>query len=96
MIWPKGPSTFSIDNLRSKLLVLWKSLVKWEITSIGKGFYEFTFSSLEDLRRIRYVASWSLSPRILKLFTWTKEFNPNMQNQSTVQVWIQILSFSGV
>jgi hypothetical protein len=31
-----------------------------------------------------------LNPGILKLFAWSKEFNPSMQNQSTVQVWIRI------
>ncbi|MCI67187.1 DUF4283 domain protein, partial [Trifolium medium] len=30
--------------------------------SLGKGFYEFTFSSLEDVRRVRSIASWNLNP----------------------------------
>lgn len=93
MIWPKGSTPVSIDKLRSKLLILWKSIGKWGITSIGKGFYEFTFSSLEDLRRVRSVGSWSLNPGVLKLFTWTKEFSSNRQ-QTSVQVWIRIFGLS--
>jgi len=46
IIWPKGSSLVTIDNLRSKLVVLWKSIGRWGVTSIGKGFYDFTFSSL--------------------------------------------------
>jgi len=61
-------------------MVLWKSLGKLGITSIGKGFYEFTFSSFEDLRRVRPIGSWYLNSGILKLFAWSKEFNPSMQN----------------
>jgi hypothetical protein len=41
IIWPKGSAPISVDNLRSKLLPLWKSIGKWGITSIGRGFYEF-------------------------------------------------------
>ena len=86
IIWPKGSSPVTVENLRAKLSVLWKSIGKWGITSIGKGFYEFTFSTLEDMKRVRSVASWSLNPGILKLFAWTKEFNPSLQQQTTAQV----------
>jgi hypothetical protein len=51
------------------------------ITSLGKGYYEFSFSSLEDVRRVRYVASWNIDPRYLKLFAWTRDFNPNLKKR---------------
>jgi len=57
IIWPKGSSPISIENLRNKLSVLWKSIGRWGITSIGKGYYEFTFSTLEDMKRVRSVGS---------------------------------------
>jgi len=50
-----------------------------EITSFGKGFYEFAFASIEDLIRVRVVGSWYFNPGILKLFAWSKDFNPYMQ-----------------
>jgi len=68
IIWPKGSSLITIENLRNKLAVLWKAIDRWGVTSIGRGFYEFSFSSLEDMRRVRSIGSWNLSPGILKLF----------------------------
>jgi hypothetical protein len=94
IIWPKGSTPVSIEVLRSKLSILWKSLGKWGITSIGRGFFEFTFSSLEDMKRVRSVGSWSLNPGVLKLFAWSKEFNSSMQQQTTSQVWLRIYGLS--
>jgi len=76
VIWPKGSTPLIVLALRSKLLVIWKDLKKWGVQSIGKGYFEFTFSSLEDVKRIRSIASWNLIPRVLKLFAWSKDFNP--------------------
>lgn len=90
ILWPKGSSPLSVDSLRSKLAVLWKSLGRWGVTSLGKGFYGFTFTSLEDLRRVRSIGSWNLNPGFLKLFAWSPDFNPSLQQQSTAQVWIRI------
>jgi len=61
----KKGSPFSLEKLRAKLTVMWKSLGQWGVSSIGRGFYEFTFSSIEDLIRVR---SWSLNFGFLKLF----------------------------
>ena len=87
-------SPFSLEKLRAKLTVMWKSLGQWGVSSIGRGFYEFTFSSIKDLKRVRSVGSWALNPGMLKLFTWTKDFNPTMQQQTTAQVWIRIFGLS--
>ncbi|MCI06218.1 pectin acetylesterase [Trifolium medium] len=94
IIWPKGVVPLKIDVVRSKLAPGWKSLAKWEITSLGKSFYEFSFSSLEDVQTVRSVGSWNLSPGLLKLFTWSKDFNPNIQHQTTAQVWVRIYGLS--
>lgn len=74
--------------------MLWKAIDRWGVTSIGKGFYEFSFSSIENMRRVRSIGSWNLSPGILKLFTWSKDFSPSLQQQATTQVWIRILGLS--
>jgi len=90
VILPKGSTPLAVDSLRTKLQILWKSIGKWGITSIGKGFYEFTFSSIEDQRRVRSVGSWTLNTGFLKLFVWSHDFSPSMQQQTTAQVWIRI------
>jgi hypothetical protein len=68
IIWPKGSTPLSVAALKVKLASIWKDLSKWGVISLGKGFFEFTFSSLEDVRRVRSVSSWNLNPGILKLF----------------------------
>jgi len=60
------------------------------VTSLGKGYYEFCFSTLEDLKRVRSFASWNLNPGVLKLFSWTKDFCPSSQTSTTAQVWVRI------
>jgi len=90
VIWPKGTTPLTAVALREKLLLVWKGLNRWGITSIGKGYYELAFSSIEDLKRVRSASSWNLNPGVLKLFTWTRDFSPSVQKLSTAQVWLKI------
>lgn len=90
IIWPKGATPLTVHALREKLKPIWKSLGRWGVTSPGKGYYEFCFSSVEDARSVRSIASWNLNPGLLKLFPWTKEFNSNTQKNSSAQVWMRI------
>jgi len=60
------------------------------IQSIDKGYYEISFSSIGDMERVRSAGSWNLNPGVLKLFTWSKDFNPSVQKLSTTQVWLKI------
>ncbi|GAU22700.1 hypothetical protein TSUD_138230 [Trifolium subterraneum] len=90
ILWPKGWTPLSVAALKEKLSLIWKDLARWGIISLGKGFFEFTFSSLEDVRRVRSIPSWNLNPGMLKLFAWTKDFNPKMQHNTSVQVWVRI------
>ncbi|MCH93483.1 hypothetical protein A2U01_0014435, partial [Trifolium medium] len=94
IIWPKGANPLNIGALKNKLTPLGKDLAKWGVQSIGKGFYEFSFSSLEDVRRVRSVASWSLNPGMLKLFAWTNDFNPRAQQNYSEQVWVRLYGLS--
>ncbi|GAU16831.1 hypothetical protein TSUD_367780 [Trifolium subterraneum] len=94
VILPKGSSPMTIDSLKSKLSAMWKSIGRWGLTSLGKGFYELFFSSLEDMRSVRSVGAWNLSPGLLKLFAWTTDFNPGIQQQTTAQVWIRIFGLA--
>ncbi|XP_058741883.1 uncharacterized protein LOC131614291 [Vicia villosa] len=90
ILWPKGSTPITVQQLKSKLQELWTSLPKWGVTSLGKGFYEFSFSSLEDVRRVRLSLAWNLNPGILKLFPWLKDFFPANMKQSSTQVWVRI------
>jgi len=74
--------------LCTKLSTFWKSLRKWGITSLDKNFYDFSFSSLDDVKSVRVIASWNLSLGYLKLFAWSCYFNPQAQQQSTSQVLV--------
>jgi hypothetical protein len=80
--------------LKAKLSLIWRDLSKWGIISLGKGYFEFTFSSLEDVRRVRSIPSWNLNPGLLKFFAWSKDFNPKMQHNTSAQVWIKIFGLS--
>ncbi|XP_058783717.1 uncharacterized protein LOC131658440 [Vicia villosa] len=94
IIWPKRSTPLTLVSLKSKLSSLWNSIGKWDVTSSGKVFFEFTFLSIEDFRRVLLVNSWNLSHGILKLFPWSKNSNPAMLGQTSTQVWICVYGFS--
>lgn len=93
LLLSKYSAPLKTADLSSKLLVLWNKLGPWHITSSGKGFFEFSFSSLEDLRRVLAVGLWNLDSRSLRVFSWTKDFNPSSLKQSTAQVWVRFFGF---
>ncbi|XP_058725921.1 uncharacterized protein LOC131597230 [Vicia villosa] len=94
IIWAKGSTPMTVSALRTKLLEMWTAIGKWGITSFGKGFFEFAFSSLEDIQRVRLVSAWTLPNGVLKLFPWTKDFVPSTLKQTSAQVWIRIHGLS--
>ncbi|XP_058741655.1 uncharacterized protein LOC131614043 [Vicia villosa] len=94
IICPKGSSLLTVVALRSKLSALEPDVKCWGFLSLGKGYYEFTFSSTEDMRRVRASGSISLNPGILKLFAWTRDFNPSLQNNTSAQVWVRFFGLS--
>lgn len=76
IIWPKDATLLRVDVLCTKLSTFWKPLRKWGITSLDKNFYEFSFSSLDDVRSVRAIIFWNLSHGYLKLFARSWYFNP--------------------
>jgi hypothetical protein len=94
ILWPKGTTPLSVVALKTKLTLIWKDLSRWGIISLGKGFFEFTFSTLEDVKRVRSTPTWNLNPGLLKLFAWSRDFNPKIQNNTSVQVWVRIFGLS--
>ena len=91
LILSKGDPPLKLQELRDKLNIVWKPLSKWGLVSLGRDFYEFVFSDVENVQRVRAVLSWSLKPGFLKLFAWTPDFNSNNHKQTTVQCWVRFL-----
>lgn len=90
LILSKGEQPIKVNELRAKLSALWKPLNQWAMISLGKGFYEFSFASAEDLRGVWAIGQWNLNPGILRLSSWTPDFNPYNQKQSSAQCWVRI------
>lgn len=45
--------------------------------SLDKGYFEFTFSPLDDLSAVQSIDVWNLSLGFLSAFAWTANFNPH-------------------
>ncbi|KAE9611157.1 putative transcription factor interactor and regulator CCHC(Zn) family [Lupinus albus] len=59
--------------------------------SLGRGFYEFSFSYIDDIRRVCAMGSWNLSPRVIRVFLWTPDFNPSLHRMENAQCWVKLL-----
>jgi len=70
-ILSKGDKPLTHLALTKKLQLVWNVIGRWKAIPLGKGFYEFEFSSLEDMRCVLEKGSWQLSHAFLTLFTWT-------------------------
>ncbi|KAF1872494.1 hypothetical protein Lal_00016795 [Lupinus albus] len=90
LILAKGDKPTKFVELKSKLKDLWSMVGKWDMLSLGRGFYEFSFSSVEDMRLICATGSWNLRPGLLRLSLWTPDFNPELQKATHSQCWVKI------
>ncbi|KAF1888435.1 hypothetical protein Lal_00011206 [Lupinus albus] len=90
LILAKGDQPLKFVDLKTRLLDLWNMVGKWNMISLGRGFYEFVFSSIEDMRTIWATGSWNLKPGILRLSLWTPDFNLWLQRITHSQCWIKI------
>ncbi|XP_019431608.1 PREDICTED: uncharacterized protein LOC109338759 [Lupinus angustifolius] len=50
LVLAKGDKPLKFVELKEKLTSLWSKIGKWSIISLGKGFYDFSFSLPEDMR----------------------------------------------
>ncbi|KAI5429335.1 hypothetical protein KIW84_034083 [Lathyrus oleraceus] len=94
VVWPKGSTPLTIVALKNKVTPLWKGKAKWGIISLGKWFYEFSFTLLEDVKRVRSSPSWNLQPGYLKLLAWSKDFNHNIHENTSTHVWVRMYGLS--
>jgi len=82
---PKGSTLVRELDLKARIFKFWKTHAPWSMASLGKGYFEFEFSSLDDL------SAWNLSPGLLRTFSWTPDFNPLTMQQTTAQTWVRIM-----
>lgn len=68
----KGDTPYTAQALKLKLNNLWPNLRSWHLIPLGRGYYEFGFSSLEDMRRIWALGVVHIKPGFLRCFRWTK------------------------
>jgi hypothetical protein len=53
----------------------WTTISEWKMLCFGRGYFEFSFASYEDLRSFWVLSTVSLKPGVLRLFEWTKDLN---------------------
>jgi len=90
LILNKGGKPYATKDITAKLQKLWKVKGPWHMLSLGRGFYEFIFSSQEDMHTVCAAGIVSLKLGLLGLFEWTKNFNLHTQRQTHTQVWIRL------
>lgn len=55
---------------------------------LGRGFFEFRFSCVDDFRSVWSNGTWNLKPGLLRLSRWSPDFNSFNQKQTHSQVWL--------
>ncbi|AES72172.1 DUF4283 domain protein [Medicago truncatula] len=88
--FPKGSSPVHLLDLKDKILKFWKTSASWSMAPLGNGYFEFVFTSLNDLCDVRSIGSSNLSPDFLSTFAWTADFNPHTVQQTVAQTWIHL------
>ncbi|KEH26132.1 DUF4283 domain protein [Medicago truncatula] len=91
LILSKGDKPYGFREVQTKLQQLWKNVGPWKMTPLGKGYFEFYFSSYEDMRSVWSKETQNLKPSLLRLFEWSKDFTARTQRQTHAQVWIRLL-----
>lgn len=87
----KGDPSLTTRGLKQKLVEIWPQLRNWFVTPLGRGFFEFKFQSMEDMKKVWAMNSVNLKSGILKNFYWSKDFDPLTQTQSHAQLWIRLM-----
>ena len=64
----KGDTPLTTLALKSKLNNLWPQLQNWNLIPLGKGFFEFNFNSLEDMRKIWAIGVVNLKPGFMRFY----------------------------
>jgi len=57
---------------------------------LGRGYFEFTCASYDDLRTVLIKGTLSMKPGLLRLIVWSKDFSARTQRQTHTHVWIRL------
>jgi len=87
----KGDSPLTTLALKMKLSKLWPNILNWDLTPLGKGFFEFHFNTVDDMRRVWAMGAVSLKLSLMRFFCWSCDFIPQAQAQTHAQIWVQLL-----
>lgn len=88
----KGDAPLTTQALKAKLCNLWPHLQNWSMIPLGKGFFEFNFTSIEDMRRIWAIGTVNLKPGLMRFSQWTEDFAPHAQSQTHAQIWVRFIN----
>ena len=53
---------------------------------LGRGYFEFTCASYDDLRTVLIKGTLSMKPGLLRLIVWSKDFSARTQRQTHTHV----------
>jgi len=60
LIFAKEDKLLTLKDLKENFDKLWNPIGNWRLIPLGKEYYEFCFSSQEDLRSVWSIGAWSL------------------------------------
>jgi len=92
VILRKGDTPLTTQALKVKLNNQWPHLQNWSLIPLGKGFFEFNFSTIEEMRRIWSLNTVNLNPGLLCFYCWSRDFTPQAQSQTHTQIWVRFLN----
>jgi hypothetical protein len=75
LILNKVDKPYSSNDIVAKLQKLWKTVGQWDMTPLGRGYYEFSFATYDDFRVVWALGTVNLKSWVMGVFKWTKDFN---------------------
>jgi len=87
----KGDKPYTAKEITAKLSNQWKTKCPWHLISLGRGFFEFSFTSDDDMPTSLAMGTVNLKPGMFRLSHLSKDFNKYSQQLTHAEVWIQLL-----
>lgn len=87
----KGDTPWTTQALQIHLSRSWPSLKDWSVLPLGRGFFEFKFGSVEDIRKVWALGVVNMKPGILRFFSWMRAFKLHNQAQTHAQIWVRLM-----
>ncbi|KAI5441069.1 hypothetical protein KIW84_010507 [Lathyrus oleraceus] len=96
VICPKGSSLLTVATLRNKLTLLWNKLGRWGDYVAWEGFYELSFSFLEDAKRAIYNGEVGHSLDSYRKITKEPLNNALGAKKKPTQIYVQALAENNI